>query len=355
MDIIEKSNDFECQIFVTGMHTLKKYGYTYSEIKKCIHKNIIIFNNQNYDTKQEIILANTVKGISKAIDQLKPDLIVVHGDRIEALAGAISGSFNNILVSHIEGGEISGTIDELMRHAITKLSHLHFVANEIAKKRLIQLGELESSVHIIGSPDIDIMRKEGLPDLDYVKKYYGIKFNKFAILIFHPTSTEISELKNQIKNIISALKKEKGNFIIIYPNNDLGSDIIINEYKKIKRENFKVFSSLRFQYFLTLLKNAQFIIGNSSAGIREAEVYGTPIINIGNRQKNRSDNRDIINIPAEIIKINEAILKIKDKRFQPKNNFGRVKNSDLKFIKKLRERKTWSISIQKQFIDIFKN
>ena len=103
-------------------------------------------------------------------------MIVVHGDRIEALAGAIAGSFNNILVSHIEGGEISGTIDELIRHAVTKLSHIHFVANRKAKSRLIQLGELYNSISIIGSPDIDVMRKEDLPTLKEVKNYYKIKF-----------------------------------------------------------------------------------------------------------------------------------------------------------------------------------
>ena len=294
MDVVEKSNKFTCYIFVTGMHTLSKYGSTYQEVEKCIHKNIFIYKNQKDETEQEIILANTIHGLSQYIKNITPDMIVVHGDRIEALAGAIAGSFNNILVSHIEGGEISGTIDELIRHAVTKLSHIHFVANRKAKSRLIQLGELYNSISIIGSPDIDVMRKEELPTLKEVKNYYKIKFENYGILIFHPIATEQRGLKKQISTLTSALKESKKKYVVIFPNNDMGSEIIIKNYSKLKKnKNFRIFPSIKFQYFLTLLKNAEFIIGNSSAGIRESEVYGTPTIDIGTRQKNRTTNKNI--------------------------------------------------------------
>ena len=352
MDVIETSSNFDCYIFVTGMHTLKKYGSTYYEITKCTHKKIQIFKNQNYNTSSEKILSNTINGLKKYVEKIKPDMIVVHGDRIEALAGAIVGSFNNILVCHIEGGELSGTVDELIRHAVTKLSHIHFVANTEAKKRLIQLGEIEKSIHIIGSPDIDVMRKESLPTLEYVKSYYEIKFSEYAILIFHPVVTELSSISNQINTILSCLRNEKMNFIVILPNNDTGSEKIIDAYTSLKnKKNFMIFPSIRFQYFLSLLKNANYIIGNSSAGIREAEVYGTPTINIGSRQLNRSSNHDIINIPARKNEIKNAINRISGKRFVPKNNFGNIRNSDKKFIQKLNNKKTWNISIQKQFVD----
>ena len=352
MDIVEKSNKFTCYIFVTGMHTLSKYGSTYQEVEKCIHKNISIYKNQKDETDQEIILANTIRGLSQYIKNISPDMIVVHGDRIEALAGAIAGSFNNILVSHIEGGEISGTIDELIRHAVTKLSHIHFVANRKAKSRLIQLGEVYNSISIIGSPDIDVMRKEELPTLKEVKNYYNIKFEEYGILIFHPIATEQRDLKKQISTLTSALKESKKKYVIIFPNNDMGSEIIIENYSKLKKNNnFRIFPSIKFQYFLTLLKNAEFIIGNSSAGIREAEVYGTPTIDIGTRQKNRTTNKNIININCEKNRILHTIKKINQKRFAMKNNFGRVKNSDEKFLKTLSNNNTWKIPIQKQFID----
>ena len=154
---IEGSENFENYVFVTGMHTLSKYGSTYDEVRKQKYKEMYIFMNQTHTTAMDIILANTIIGFSNFINEIKPDMIVVHGDRVEALAGAIVGSLNNILVAHIEGGEISGTIDELIRHSITKLSHIHFVANKEAKKRLIQMGEIDSNIYVIGSPDIDIM------------------------------------------------------------------------------------------------------------------------------------------------------------------------------------------------------
>ena len=356
MDIVEKSNKFTCYIFVTGMHTLSKYGSTYQEVEKCIHKNIFIYKNQKDETEQEIILANTIYGLSQYIKNITPDMIVVHGDRIEALAGAIAGSFNNILVSHIEGGEISGTIDELIRHAVTKLSHIHFVANRKAKSRLIQLGELYNSISIIGSPDIDVMRKEELPTLKEVKNYYKIKFENYGILIFHPIATEQRGLKKQISTLTSALKESKKKYVVIFPNNDMGSEIIIKNYSKLKKnKNFRIFPSIKFQYFLTLLKNAEFIIGNSSAGIRESEVYGTPTIDIGTRQKNRTTNKNIKNIQCEKTRILNTIKKINQKRFAMKNNFGGIKNSDQKFIRTLSNKDTWKIPIQKQFIDRDKN
>ena len=351
MDIIEDSSNFDCHIFVTGMHTLKKYGSTYNEVTKCYHKKIQIFKNQNYNTSSEKILSNTINGLKKYVQKVKPDMIVVHGDRIETLAGAIVGSFNNILVCHIEGGELSGTVDELIRHAVTKLSHIHFVANTEAKNRLIQLGEIKKSIHIIGSPDIDVMRRETLPTLEHVKSYYGIKFSEYAILIFHPVVTELSSISTQINTILSCLRKEKMKFIVVLPNNDPGSEKIFDAYNNLDSKKFMVFPSIRFQYFLTLLKNANYIIGNSSAGIREAEVYGTPTINIGSRQFNRSSNNNIINISAQKSKIKNAINQISGKRFLVKNNFGNIKNSDKKFIQKLNDKKTWNISIQKQFID----
>ena len=154
IDVIKKSKEFEYYIFVTGMHTLSKYGSTFHEVKDRGYKNFFVYMNQTKSSDPDIILSNTIIGLGNFVKEISPDLIVVHGDRVEALAGAIVGSFNNILVAHIEGGEISGTLDELIRHSVTKLSHLHFVSNDKAKKRLLQMGELNENIHSIGSPDI---------------------------------------------------------------------------------------------------------------------------------------------------------------------------------------------------------
>ncbi len=353
IDKIDKSSAFDSHVFVTGMHMLKKYGSTYREVQKQKYKNVFLFKNQNYETDQDTILSNTITGFSRFVKKINPDLIIVHGDRLEALAGAIVGAFNHILVAHIEGGEISGTIDESIRHSVSKLSHIHFVANNEARKRLTQLGERKDSIFIIGSPDIEVMKSGNLPSFKHVKKYYNIPFEKFAILIFHPVSSELDKLKNQIEQIINALVSSKDNFIIIYPNNDEGSDVILNELKKVRKNSrFKLYPSLRFQYFLCVMKNSKYIIGNSSAGVREAEVYGIPAIDIGSRQKNRYKNKDIIHVEPNKKKIQNAIMNIQKKKIKIKNSFGEILNSSEQFYKILKSNDIWRISHQKQFIDL---
>ena len=297
IEITESSDEFECHIFVTGMHTLSRYDFTYREVEKRGYKNIFVFMNETEGDNTDIILSNTIRGFSEYIRDISPDMIVIHGDRLEALAGAIVGSFNNILVSHIEGGELTGTIDESIRHAVSKLSHIHFVSNDDAKKRLIQMGEIEERIFVIGSPDIDIMMKKDLPTKEELIEYYDINFEKYAILIFHPVTTELEYLENQTTEMVGAVIDSKRNYVVIYPNNDPGSDIIMKAYGKLENnQNFKIYPSLRFEYFLTLLKNADFIIGNSSSGITEAEIYNIPTINLGSRQKNRTSNNNIITV-----------------------------------------------------------
>ena len=353
MDIIEKTDGFECHIFVTGMHTLEKYGSTFDEVEKKGYKNITIFHNQTDTNQQDIILAKTITGFSKFIKQISPDMIIVHGDRIETLAGAIVGSLNNILVSHIEGGEISGTVDELIRHAVTKLSHIHFAANNDAKQRLIQLGESKNSIFVIGSPDIEVMTSVELPTIDQVMGHYKIPFKDFAVFIFHPITTELDALQQQISEVISSLIESNKNYIVIYPNNDTGTEIILEEIKKIENnKKFIIFPSIRFLYFLTILKNAQFIIGNSSAAVREAEVFGTPAINIGTRQQNRSKNVEIFNVEPRKNLILNAIKQVENKRFKEKSFFGYVDNTTKRFLDILCNTSVWETSIQKQFIDI---
>ena len=260
---------------------------------------------------------------------------------------------NNILVAHIEGGEVSGHIDETIRHAITKMSHIHFVANAQAKRRLIQMGEMEKSIIIIGSPDIEIMKSKSLPELEKVKKYYGIPFKKYAILIFHPVSSELDSLRIQIKEILDALKKSDRQFVVVFPNNDEGSKIIIEEYEQLKNNaNFRIFPSIRFLYFLTLLKNCEFIIGNSSVGVRESEVYGVHSINIGTRQNNRNMSKDIINVNPIEREILTAINSIKNKKIKKSQFFNPVKNSSNKFYSVLRSDRLWKMHNQKQFVDL---
>tara|TARA_B100000945_G_C20372108_1_gene592689 strand:+ start:149 stop:1288 length:1140 start_codon:yes stop_codon:yes gene_type:complete len=354
LQILEEHEKFKVFVFVTGMHLMEKYGYTLLEVERCKFKNIKTFKNHTDETTMDLTLSKTIEGLSSYVKECQPDMIVIHGDRVEALAGGIVGSLNNILVTHIEGGEISGTIDELIRHSTSKLSHLHFVANSNAKQRLIQMGELESSIFVIGSPDIDIMFSDNLPALIEVQDYYQIPFEKYALVMLHPVTTEIKHMKKYVDNFVESLLNDYHNYVIIYPNNDLGSSIILNAYKKIKDHNrFKVFPSLRFEYFLTLLKNAQFIIGNSSAGIREAPYYNVPIINIGTRQKNRAIQTDIINTNYTKKEISTALKEIDNYKPIKKeiDEFGKGNSAKL-FLDLLLNKDIWKLNHQKQFRDI---
>lgn len=350
--VLDTHPDFEVFVFVTGMHLQEAYGYTLIEIERCSFKNIHTFENHTHETTMDLTLAKTIEGLSAYCKEINPDLIIVHGDRVETLAGAIVGSLNNILVAHIEGGELSGTVDELIRHSVSKLSHIHFVSNAEAAKRLLQMGEMESAVYTIGSPDIDIMFSDDLPELATAKKYYEIKYDQYAIVMFHPVTTEVKQMQEYTTNFIAALTADTHNYVVIFPNNDLGSQFIIEGYKAIKdNPRFRIFPSLRFEYFLTLLKNSQFIIGNSSAGIREAPYYGVPIINIGTRQQNRAVHADIINVDYQKESIIEALNGIDKHKVQRTDaDFGAGNSAQL-FLYSLEKSDIWKLNHQKQFRD----
>lgn len=352
ISIADENPMFEVHVFVTGMHLQQEYGYTLIEIERCNFKNVHTFENHTHETTMDLTLAKTIEGVSSYCKKINPDLIIIHGDRVETLAGAIVGALNNILVAHIEGGELSGTVDELIRHSVSKLSHIHFVSNEEAAKRLRQMGELEESIFTIGSPDIDIMFSSNLPSVEEVKSYYEIPFQEYAVVMFHPVTTEVNEMNRYAANLVEVLESDTTNYIVIYPNNDLGSKLILQQYEKLKGNGrFRIFPSIRFEYFLTLLKNAQFVLGNSSAGVREAPYYGIPVINIGTRQQNRSDNATIINVDYEKENIKKAILSIKfHKTIQVTSNFG-TGNSATLFLKSIKSDDIWKINHQKQFRD----
>jgi UDP-N-acetylglucosamine 2-epimerase (hydrolysing) len=349
---LQKDKDFNVTIFVTGMHMLEKYGETHVEVNKSGIKNIYKYINQNYLDRMDTILAKTIFGFSDYIKENKPDLIIVHGDRVEALAGAMVGALNNIQVGHLEGGEVSGTVDEVIRHAITKLVNFHFVSNKSSFRRVMLLGEPKEKIYIIGSADIDIMKSNNLPSIRKVRNHYKIPYKKFGLLLFHPVTTEVNYISKQTSILLTTLINSNKNFVVIYPNNDHGTDKIFEEYKKLnKNKNFRLIPSMRFEYFLTTLKNSDFIIGNSSAGIREAPYFGVPTINVGTRQHNRSHNKYILNVDYDSEQIISAIKKIKKIKIKKNNLFGDG-NSVEKFYKIIKKNKNfWTNNTQKYFTD----
>ena len=353
IEILRHNKMFEVHIFVTGMHMDKKYGYTVHEIEKCGYNNIYKFINSDDGAFMDITLSRTIKGFADYIRLIEPDLIIVHGDRLEALAGATVGAFNNILVAHIEGGELSGTVDELIRHAVSKLSHTHFVANVEAKKRLRQMGEVAESIFVIGSPDMDAMMSDNLPSLVEVMSYYEIPFDSYAIAMFHPVTTEVGNMDLYAESYTAALEESGCNYIVIYPNNDNGSGFILNKIKKLEQNpRFKLFPSVRFEAFLCMLENARFIVGNSSAGIREAPFYGVPTVNVGTRQNGRTANQHIIHTGYGKGEIVDAINRSMKSNVPKVSLFGNG-SSNQKFSEIIANETFWQTPKQKVFSDKF--
>lgn len=350
------SGNFDIQVFVTGMHMHTRYGSTWIEVQKAGLSANEIFRYINFtdEARMDLTLSHTIEGFSNYVQEERPDLIVVHGDRAEALAGAIVGAMNNIIVAHIEGGELSGTIDEIIRHSISKMSHCHFVANQEAKNRLIQMGEQEDSVLVIGSPDVDVMLSERLPSLEDTIKRYDVPFDhKFGIFLFHPVTTDLINTTLHAKLLVEQLLKSEHSFIVVRPNSDTGAHLVDREIAKLEdHERFRVYPSIRFEYFLTLLKNSCVIVGNSSAGIREAPYYGTHTINVGSRQKGRSKDPEIINIPdptdSEIAMAIERTMTGPRRKTVMAYGDG---NSDKRFLEEISKEKFWNRPTQKQFVD----
>lgn len=350
---IEKSKEFEAYVYVSGMHLVDILGSTYREILKDGYKNIYVDYGLKHTESMSYNLGDVISRLTGYMTHLRPDMVVVHGDRIDALAGAVVGALNNIKVAHIEGGEISGTIDESIRHAVSKFAHVHFVCNEEAKQRLVQLGEDREHIYVIGSPDIDIMLSEKLPPMETVCKRYDICFENYGIFMYHPVTTEEKSIAKKIREVVDALIESGRQYIVIYPNDDKGSETILNEYQRLKEnKNFRVFPSIRFEYFLTLLRNADFMIGNSSAGIRETCVYGIPSIDIGSRQQGRYTLDILKNIQhvTEDKRQIAAALDIIDDYHKKNSCYGDGKSVN-KFMEVLRADSMWKFDIQKKFYD----
>jgi len=326
---------------------------TVREITKSGFDQIFPYINQDasVNSQMDLVLAHTIQGLGHYVRESHPDLIVIHGDRVEAFAGAVVGALNNILVAHIEGGELSGTIDELLRHSISKLCHLHFVSNDEARRRLIQMGENPETVYVIGSPDIDVMLSDQLPPLAEVRRRYEVVYDDYSILLYHPVVSELSTLKRNFGSVLRALKRSNRSFVVIYPNNDSGSDLIMKELESVRQDpRFRLIPSMRFEYFLTLLKHARTIVGNSSSGIHEAPVYGVPTINIGTRQLNRFHYASITNVPEDEERVLKAVRGA-NRSAPPSFHFGHG-DSAKRFIQHLLAPELWRTCRQKQFRDL---
>lgn len=327
---IEKNSNMELYLVVTGSHLLKEYGNSIEEIKKDKFKNIIKTKMyiKNYDKPYGMSLsaANLSKNFSKILNKVNPDLVLLTVDRVETLAAAMAASLMNFPIAHVQGGEVTGTIDESIRHAVTKLAHMHFVANEDAKKRIIKLGEIKENVYNVGCPYIDLIKRQKLRSKKFLLKKYNLKEKKGIILFtLHSVTTEYKKSEYQINIVIEALKKFKNYEIVgFYSNTDAGGKKIIKQINK-NFKSIKILPNIESIDFLSFMKLAKLMIGNSSAGIREAPSFKLPVVNIGNRQNKRMRASNVQDVDFDTEEIIDKIsFCLNNKKFLKKLN--KIKN-----------------------------
>lgn len=330
MKTIERSSGFKLYIIATCMHLMKEFGYTVKEIEKDgfhIYEKINISYREDSGEAIAGSIGKAVSKFSRAFYRLSPDIVVILGDRGEMLAASIAANYLNIPVAHIHGGEVSGHVDGLLRHAITKLSHIHFPATKKSADRIMNLGEESWRIFKAGAPALDRIKKARLPDKNKLFKKYNLAGNEhLIILVQHPVSSQVKDAGRQIKITLEALKTLKIQTLLIYPNADGGSRKMIEVIKKYESLSFiRSFKSIPHEDYLGLLKFASLLVGNSSSALIEAPSFGLPAINIGIRQEGREHGRNIINIGHDKRLIIKAVKKaIYNRRF--KASVKRFKN-----------------------------
>jgi len=357
LDEIKISKKLELVLIVTGSHFSKKHGLTVNEIKKNgykIHAKIDMVPKINSEFESTKILGNTIVSFSKIFKKLKPDINVILGDRDEMLASAIAAYHMNIPNAHIHGGDKSGGLDEYTRHAITKLSNIHFAATKKSAKRILQMGEKFGFIFHTGSPSIDEILKNKITKKAELEKKYKIKITGNEILLLqHPVTTELDETEMQIIETLNAIIKLKKRTIIIGSNLDPGNDIIYkNLIKFVDRYDFiKFYPTLPRNDYLGFLKNCGVLVGNSSSGIIEASFFKKPVVNIGIRQQFREKGPNVIDIKYFSQKsISNAIinaLKLKSNKLKYSSIYGKD-NVSKKIIKHLENIKLNRELLQKQ-------
>jgi GDP/UDP-N,N'-diacetylbacillosamine 2-epimerase (hydrolysing) len=316
---IVESGNLELNLIVTGLHLMKKYGLTIKEIERNSFEigDIVEMYSDNEDdiTYYGKALAKGVAGFTSTLSKIKPDILVILGDRLEPLAATLAVATLRIPIAHIHGGDKtdSGHIDENVRHSITRFANLHFTATKEHTKRLIKMGEEPWRIFEVGALGLDsVINQQPIPKGTFAKKVGIRPDDKIIVCVFHPVHLEKEIAGKQMYEILDAIRGLGIQTVIIYPNNDAGSQDIIEEIEKCRSLPFiKIFPSLSHLEYISLLKYADVLIGNSSSGIIEAPSLKLPVVNIGSRNVGREHADNIIFVDAkreDIIKAIEIAL-----------------------------------------------
>lgn len=319
---IQQHAHLELQLVVAASALLERYGNALQAIERdgfeITERVYMVLEGENLVTSAK----STGIGLSElatVFDNLEPDAVVTIADRYETLATAVAASYMNIPVVHVQGGEVTGSIDEKVRHSVTKLSNLHLVATKLARERVIRLGEAPTSVHLTGCPSIDIAAEVAAqPDLDFdpFEKYGGVgpktDLSKgYLVVMQHPVTTEYEEARHQVEETLYAVKDVGLPVLWFWPNVDAGSDGTSKGIRVFREreqpENFHLFRNMFPEDFLRLLVHSTAIVGNSSVAVRECSFLGVPAVNIGTRQQGRERGQNVIDVDHDRQEIAGAI------------------------------------------------
>lgn len=358
MNAIEQDKDLELIPIITGMHLLPEFGDSYKLVENDFLKTVKIPMNLKGDTLEDMAtyLASGVKNFAEYFSKNPLDIVVVLGDRTEPFAAALASMYLNIPVAHINGGDVSGgTVDESIRHAITKIAHVHLVHTQENADRIAKMGEDKKRIYVVGALTLDIILNKALMSKNEIFKKYDLDPKETTFLVVqHPITTLHDQGFSQMQELFSTLDILKKQTVMLYPNCDAGGKKLIDLIEKYEHHDYMhVFKNLTHEDYLSIMKNVDLMIGNSSSAIIEAPSFKIPVINVGGRQSGRSRTDNIIDVKPDQNKILKAIdFALNDKDFLKKvqtckNKFGDGRSS-VKIVKILKELKIDEKLIQKQ-------
>jgi GDP/UDP-N,N'-diacetylbacillosamine 2-epimerase (hydrolysing) len=330
MQAIQKDNELRLLPLVTGMHLLTEFGNSYKIVQQDFPTAKKIEMTLKGDRLRHMAeyLGSGINNFAQFFERNHPDLLIVLGDRSESFAAALAGLYLNIPIAHINGGDVSGTtIDESIRHAITKISHIHLVHTKANAQRVLRMGEEKKRIFITGALTIDTIMHTTLSSKDEIFERYHLEPTKTTFLVVqHPITTLTDRGYSQLKELFRALDAVKEQTVLLYPNCDAGGKQFINLIRTMEKKPYiHAFKNMPHEEYLSILKSVDLMIGNSSSGIIEAPSFHIPVINIGNRQQGRERSANILDIAAEKDKIVRAIdFALHNKEFQ--NRIHRCKN-----------------------------
>ncbi|KKW19335.1 MAG: UDP-N-acetylglucosamine 2-epimerase [Parcubacteria group bacterium GW2011_GWA2_51_10] len=333
MQAISNMKNVDLLVVAAGMHLSKEFGNTVNEIRRDgfrVNARVPMTTKSDTNVGMAQSVGKGIQGMVSAFGKLRPHVVVVLGDRIEALAASIASAYMNIPLAHIHGGDITkGGIDESARHAITKFANLHFAATKKSAERIRKLGEKKENIFIVGAPGLDeISSIKKAPRASILKKF-GIETGRFLLVLQHPVSTSAKNAAKEMAETLEAVKRVGKPSIVVYPNSDAGGRRmirIIHAYEK-KLPLIRAYPSIRRDEFLALMSAAAVLVGNSSSGIIEGAALHLPVVNIGSRQSGRERAKNVIDAPHKRKEIEAAILKAMSPAFgkavrRAKNLYG---------------------------------